>query len=94
MEADHPVPPVWRKSAAASQTLPVGSSALIGGEGWTSALAEVPTIIGSSSTGSLTLQQTVSPTSGSVLTSTSSGLNMAEALAQTPSRARSAPQVV
>uniref|UniRef100_A0A0R0JNG4 Mediator of RNA polymerase II transcription subunit 1 n=1 Tax=Glycine max TaxID=3847 RepID=A0A0R0JNG4_SOYBN len=80
--------------AAASQTLPVGSSALIGGEGWTSALAEVPTIIGSSSTGSLTLQQTVSPTSGSVLTSTSSGLNMAEALAQTPSRARSAPQVV
>ncbi|TKY74320.1 hypothetical protein E2542_SST03081 [Spatholobus suberectus] len=79
--------------ATASQTLPVGSSALIGGEGWTSALAEVPTIIGSSSTGTLTLQQTVTPTSGSVLTSTSSGLNMAEALAQTPSRARSTPQV-
>ncbi|KAG5036293.1 uncharacterized protein LOC114410463 isoform X2 [Glycine soja] len=79
--------------ATASQTLPVGSSTLIGGEGWTSALAEVPTLIGSSSTGSLTLQQTVSPTSGSVHTSTSSGLNMAEALAQTPSRARSTPQV-
>ncbi|KAK7410566.1 hypothetical protein VNO78_01442 [Psophocarpus tetragonolobus] len=79
--------------ATASQSLPVGSSALIGGEGWTSALAEVPTIIGSSSTGSLTLQQTVTPTSGSTLTSTSSGLNMAEALAQTPSRARSIPQV-
>ncbi|KAK7351147.1 hypothetical protein VNO77_10378 [Canavalia gladiata] len=79
--------------ATASQTLPVGSSALIGGEGWTSALAEVPTIIGSSSTGSLTVQQTITPTSGSVLTSTSSGLNMAEALAQTPSRARSTPQV-
>ncbi|XP_027362236.1 uncharacterized protein LOC113869906 isoform X2 [Abrus precatorius] len=77
--------------ATASQTLPVGSSALIGGEGWTSALAEVPTIIGSSSTGSLAAQQTVTPTSGSV--STSSGLNMAEALAQTPSRARSTPQV-
>nr|KYP40513.1 hypothetical protein KK1_038151 [Cajanus cajan] len=55
---------------------------------------EVPTIIGSSSTGSLTLQQTVAPTSGSVLTTTpSSGLNMAEALAQNPSRARSTPQV-
>ncbi|XP_061350498.1 uncharacterized protein LOC133295671 isoform X2 [Gastrolobium bilobum] len=79
--------------ATASQTLPVGSSALIGGEGWTSALAEVPTIIGSTSTGSLTVQQTGTPTSGSVLSSTTAGLNMAEALAQTPSRARSTPLV-
>ncbi|XP_028197137.1 mediator of RNA polymerase II transcription subunit 1-like isoform X3 [Glycine soja] len=79
--------------AAASQSLPVGSSALIGGEGWTSALAEVPAIIGSSSTGSLSVQQTVNTTSGSVAPSTTAGLNMAEALAQTPSRARSAPQV-
>ncbi|KAG4954662.1 hypothetical protein AAZX31_14G155200 [Glycine max] len=80
--------------AAASQSLPVGSSALIGGEGWTSALAEVPAIIGSSSTGSLSVQQTVNTTSGSVASSTTAGLNMAEALAQTPSRARSAPQVL
>ncbi|KHN26048.1 hypothetical protein glysoja_025146 [Glycine soja] len=80
--------------AAASQSLPVGSSALIGGEGWTSALAEVPAIIGSSSTGSLSVQQTVNTTSGSVAPSTTAGLNMAEALAQTPSRARSAPQVL
>ncbi|KAH1100422.1 hypothetical protein AAZX31_13G068400 [Glycine max] len=79
--------------AAVSQSLPVGSSALIGGEGWTSALAEVPAIIGSSSTGSLSVQQTVNTTSGSVAPSTTAGLNMAEALAQTPSRARSAPQV-
>lgn len=79
--------------ATVGQSLPVGSSALIGGEGWTSALAEVPTIIGSSSTGSLAAPQTVSPTSGSVLSSTSAGLNMAEALVQTPSRARSTPQV-
>ncbi|KAK7385246.1 hypothetical protein VNO78_30960 [Psophocarpus tetragonolobus] len=76
--------------AAASQSLPVGSSALIGGEGWTSALAEVPTIIGSSNTGSLTAQQTVNTTS----VSTTAGLNMAEALTQIPSRARSAPQVL
>ncbi|XP_004515670.1 uncharacterized protein [Cicer arietinum] len=79
--------------ASASQSLPVGSSPLIGGEGWTSALAEVPSIIGSSSTGSLTAQQTVTPTSGSVLSSTSAGLNMAEALVQTPSRVQTTPQV-
>ncbi|XP_027331028.1 mediator of RNA polymerase II transcription subunit 1-like isoform X5 [Abrus precatorius] len=79
-------------TATASQSLPVGSSALIGGEGWTSALAEVPTMIGSSSTGSLSVQQTV--TTGSVVSSTAAALNMAEALAQTPSRARSTPQVL
>ncbi|XP_058747721.1 uncharacterized protein LOC131620607 [Vicia villosa] len=67
--------------ATASQSLPVGSSALIGGEGWTSALAEVS---------SVSAQQTVTATSGSV---SSTGLNMAEALAQAPSRARSTPQV-
>jgi hypothetical protein len=80
--------------ATASQSLPVGSSPMIGGEGWTSALAEVPSMMGSSSTGSLTVQQTVTPTSGSVLSSTSAGLNMAEALVQTPSRSQSIPQVV
>lgn len=79
--------------ATASQSLPVGSSPMIGGEGWTSALAEVPSMMGSSSTGSLTVQQTVSPTSVSVLSSTSAGLNMAEALVQTPSRSQSIPQV-
>ncbi|MCH88443.1 chitinase-like protein PB1E7.04c-like, partial [Trifolium medium] len=79
--------------ATASQSLPVGSSALIGGEGWTSALAEVPSIIGSSSSGSLSAHQTVTATSGSVSSGTSAALNMAEALAQAPSRARSTPQV-
>ncbi|XP_054788790.1 uncharacterized protein LOC129294436 [Prosopis cineraria] len=80
-------------AAASSQSLPVGSSALIGGEGWTSALAEVPSIIGSNSTGSLTMQQPASTTSGPAALSTTACLNMAEALAQTPSRARSTPQV-
>ncbi|MED6191718.1 hypothetical protein PIB30_003061 [Stylosanthes scabra] len=81
--------------ATASQSLPVGSSALIGGEGWTSALAEVPAIIGSTTAGSLSVQQTVTPTSVSVTSTANAtaGLNMAEALAQTPSRARSTPQV-
>ncbi|KAK7301291.1 hypothetical protein RJT34_12152 [Clitoria ternatea] len=80
--------------ATASQSLPVGSSALIGGEGWTSALVEVPAIIGSSTSGSLSVQPTVTTTSGSVGSSTSAGLNMAEALTQTPSRPRSTPQVL
>ncbi|KAI5435931.1 uncharacterized protein LOC127118861 [Lathyrus oleraceus] len=71
-------------ATASQQSLPVGSSALIGGEGWTSALADVP---------SISVQQTVTATSGSVSSSTSAGLNMAEALAQAPSRARSTPQV-
>lgn len=78
----------------ASQSLPVGSSSMIGGEGWTSALVEAPSMMGSSSTGSLTAQQTGTPISGSVLSSTSAGLNMAEALVQTPYRAQSTPQVV
>jgi len=81
----------------AVHSLPVGSTALIGGEGWTSALAEVPTIIGgssSSSTGSLSVQQTVAPASGSGASSAMAGLNMAEALAQAPSRVRTTPQVI
>ncbi|XP_054794497.1 uncharacterized protein LOC129303287 [Prosopis cineraria] len=78
----------------ACQSLPVGSSALIGGEGWTSALAEVPIIIGSSNIGSLTAQQTGASNSVSAAPSATAGLNMAEALAQTPSRTRSTPQVL
>lgn len=94
------VPDIGRVSSpgltTAVHSLPVGSTALIGGEGWTSALAEVPTIIGggsSSSTGSLSVQQTVAPASGSGASSSMAGLNMAEALAQAPSRVRTTPQL-
>ncbi|XP_023550773.1 uncharacterized protein LOC111808812 [Cucurbita pepo subsp. pepo] len=74
------------------QSLPIGNSALIvGGEGWTSALAEVPSMIGST-TGSSSFQQTVPATSGAGPLSVTAGLNMAEALVQAPSRARAAPQ--
>ncbi|KAI5355394.1 hypothetical protein PRUPE_1G505900 [Prunus persica] len=80
--------------STAVQSLPVGSSALIGGEGWTSALAEVPsTIIASSSSGSFPVQPTVAATSGSGTSTAMAGLNMAEALAQAPARARTAPQL-
>ena len=80
--------------STAVQNLPVGSSALIGGEGWTSALAEVPsTIIGSSSSGSFPVQPTVAATSSSGSSTAMSGLNMAEALSQAPAKARTVPQV-
>ncbi|XP_022747269.1 uncharacterized protein LOC111296982 [Durio zibethinus] len=90
------VPEIVRVSSpglsSASQSLPVGNSALIGAEGWTSALAEVPSVVGSSSTGSLPVPQTVS-TSGPGAPSVTPSLNMAEALAQAPSRTRTAPQL-
>ncbi|XVF39424.1 hypothetical protein PTKIN_Ptkin01aG0033500 [Pterospermum kingtungense] len=90
------VPEIARVSSpglsSASQSLPVGNSALIGGEGWTSALAEAPSVVGSSGIGSLPVPQTVS-TSGSGAPSATSSLNMAEALAQAPSRTRTTPQL-
>ncbi|KAE8728325.1 Mitogen-activated protein kinase kinase kinase 1, putative isoform 1 [Hibiscus syriacus] len=78
--------------SSASQNLPIGSSALISGDGWTSALAEAPSVVGSSNTGSLTTPLTVS-TSCSVTPTGSSCLNMAEALAQAPSRSHTSPQL-
>ncbi|XP_044475619.1 uncharacterized protein LOC123203343 [Mangifera indica] len=90
------VPDIGRVSSpglsSAVQSLPVGSSALIGGEGWTSALAEVPPIIGNNSSGSFSAQTGVASTlSGQP--SAMAGLNMAEALAQPPARARAGPQL-
>ncbi|KAJ8747389.1 hypothetical protein K2173_013091 [Erythroxylum novogranatense] len=84
--------------STAVQSLPVTSSALINGEGWTSALAEAPTLIGNNSTISLPVQQTAA-LSASVSTATFgaptavTGLNMAEALTQAPSKTRAAPQL-
>ncbi|XP_022768246.1 uncharacterized protein LOC111312336 isoform X2 [Durio zibethinus] len=90
------VPEIARVSSpglsSASQSLPVCNSALICGEGWTSALAEVPSVVGSSGTGSLPASLTIS-TSGSGSPSITAGLNMAEALAQAPSQARTAPEL-
>nr|GLL44048.1 uncharacterized protein LOC109175794 [Ipomoea trifida] len=89
--------PVGRVSSpgltSAIQSLPIGNTALLGGEKWTSALAEVPAIIGSNGVGNSSSQQT-----GSVILSpgtlgASTGLNMAEALSQGPARARATSQV-
>ncbi|KAK8492294.1 hypothetical protein V6N11_066661 [Hibiscus sabdariffa] len=81
-----------RSSSNGSLSSPVGNSSLIGGEGWTSALAEMPTTAGSSSTGSMPAPLTVA-SSGSGGPSVTVGLNMAEALAQAPSRTLTAPQL-
>ena len=80
---------------SAIQSLPIGNTVVIGGDGWTSALAEVPVIIGSNTTGVSSVQQSVSASSVSVAPSTTSGLNMAETLVQGPARARAnaTPQV-
>ncbi|CAN8288752.1 unnamed protein product [Cochlearia groenlandica] len=76
--------------SSAVQSLPVGKSALIGGEGWRSALAEVPNAIDKACVGSLT-----SPKANAVSTGTltgTTGLNMAEALVHAPARTQTPPQ--
>ncbi|XP_059653408.1 uncharacterized protein LOC132300389 isoform X2 [Cornus florida] len=74
------------------QSLPLGPSAVIGGDGWTSALAEVPVIVGSNGTGG-SVQQANPAMSVSVTSSMITSLNMAETLAQGPSRAHSSSQL-
>ncbi|KAI0495231.1 hypothetical protein KFK09_025381 [Dendrobium nobile] len=71
--------------STAIDNLPVTSSTIIGADGWTSVLAEVP-IVGSNLQTSSVLPPTASTTSTS--------LNMAETIAQTPARARMTPQGV
>uniref|UniRef100_A0A5B7ABG0 Mediator of RNA polymerase II transcription subunit 1 n=1 Tax=Davidia involucrata TaxID=16924 RepID=A0A5B7ABG0_DAVIN len=77
--------------STAIQSLSIGTLPAIGGDGWTSALAEVPVIVGSAGTGG-SVQQAVPATSVSAASSMTSALNMAETLAQGPSRAHITPQ--
>lgn len=77
----------------AIQSLPTGSSAGIGDGGWTSALAEVPATIGSNGTIVSSVPHAV-PSSASAAPSMTTGLNMAETLAQGPPRVQADPQVV
>ncbi|KAK9095971.1 hypothetical protein Sjap_021468 [Stephania japonica] len=76
--------------SSAANNLPIGSSAMIGGDGWTSALAEVPVIIGSSGMGLSSVQQS---STVSVAPSTTGSLNMAATLVQAPPRVHTTPQV-
>ncbi|XP_057503361.1 uncharacterized protein LOC130786918 [Actinidia eriantha] len=70
-------------SSTAVQCLPFGNPGLIGGEGWTSALAEVPTT---------SAQQSVFATPSGA-SSPTANLNMAETLSQAPPRAHTTPQM-
>ncbi|CAE6127722.1 unnamed protein product [Arabidopsis arenosa] len=69
-----------------AQSLSVGNPALIVGEGWTSALAEVPNVIEKSGTGSH------SNVGSSATLTVPTCRNMAEALVQAPGRTRTPPQ--
>ncbi|XWS67601.1 hypothetical protein CRYUN_Cryun04dG0019800 [Craigia yunnanensis] len=77
--------------STAVQSLPVGTSAVSGSDGWTSALADMPVGVGSSAAGVPISSQNVSAGSASIAPATATGLNMAETLAQGPSRARTPP---
>lgn len=79
--------------SSAIQSLPIGNSASIGGEKWTSALAEVPMLVGNNGTASLPVHQAAPSGSASVALSSTTSLNMAEAVAQGPARAQITPQV-
>ncbi|KAI3805119.1 hypothetical protein L1987_27190 [Smallanthus sonchifolius] len=64
------------------QSSPVGTSGVIGGDVWTSALADAPVMVG-----------TNGPTSISATANVATGRNMAETLAQGYPRAQTAPQL-
>ncbi|XP_022855096.1 uncharacterized protein LOC111376371 [Olea europaea var. sylvestris] len=70
--------------STAIQNLPIGTSAMIGGEKWTSALAEVPVLTGRIATPS---------SSAPLALGTTTGLNMAATVAQGPTRAQTIPQL-
>ncbi|CAI9764502.1 unnamed protein product [Fraxinus pennsylvanica] len=78
--------------STAIQSLPIGTSTVIGGEKWTSALAEVPLLVGSDGIGISSLQQSTSSNSSSGTLGTSSGLNMAETVAQSSTHAQTTTQ--
>lgn len=79
--------------SSAIQSLPTGNSAVIGGDGWTSALAEVPVIVSSSGNGT-SIAPPVQPVSVSATTGMTGSRNMAETLAHGPPRTQTPPQVV
>ncbi|GLT27899.1 hypothetical protein SLA2020_028660 [Shorea laevis] len=73
--------------STAIQSLPAGTSAVTSGDGWTSALAEVPVNMGNSGTGVAATQTA----SASIVPTKTTGLNMAETVAQGPTRAHTPP---
>lgn len=97
VEVKHAASDVGRLSSpsfgTAVQSLSIGNSGLIGGEGWTSALVKVPAIIGNNISANTSSRQNayVSPASG--VLSSIGGLNMAETLSKAPSHVHIIPQL-
>lgn len=92
--ADPEIGRVPSPGLTAIQSLPIGNASVIGGDGWTSALAEVPVIVASNGTSATPVQQqAVHASSVSVASSATTGRNMAETLAQGPPRVQAAPQL-
>ncbi|KAH6827368.1 hypothetical protein C2S53_016069 [Perilla frutescens var. hirtella] len=79
--------------SSAIQSLPIGSSTIVNGEKWTSALAEVPVLVGSNGNGISPVLQAATSSSASVALGTTTGLNMAEAVAQAPNRGQTTPML-
>lgn len=81
--------------SSALENLPVGNSGFLGGERWTSALAEVPATLANNGVGHPPLQQGVVTCSNSSMgISSTTGLNMAEALSQPAARVHASRQVM
>ncbi|KAG6414886.1 hypothetical protein SASPL_122261 [Salvia splendens] len=78
---------------SAIQGLPLGSSTVVSGEKWTSALAEVPVLVGSHSNCISPVRQEATPSSTFVSLGSSTSRNMAEAVAQAPNRGQTTPSL-
>ncbi|KAL8116729.1 uncharacterized protein LOC141668370 isoform X1 [Apium graveolens] len=74
------------------QSLPVGYSAVTGEVGWTSALVEVPVKVGGNGTNKSSVSQEDLLSSDSGASNMTSGLNMAETLAQVSPHVQANPQ--
>ncbi|KAL0326256.1 UNVERIFIED_CONTAM: hypothetical protein Sradi_5194900 [Sesamum radiatum] len=80
--------------SSAVRNLPTGNSGFLGGEKWTSALAEVPATLANSGMGHTPFQQTgVTFSSSTSGVCSATGLNMAEALSQPAARVRATTQL-
>ncbi|KAL1544401.1 hypothetical protein AAHA92_21258 [Salvia divinorum] len=79
--------------SSAIQGLPLGSSTIANGGKWTSALAEVPVLVGSNSNVISPVQQSSTRSSTYVALGSGTNLNMAEAVAQAPNRGETSPSL-
>ncbi|XP_072977459.1 uncharacterized protein [Typha angustifolia] len=75
------------------QSVPLVASAIPGVDSWNSVLAEVPAVIGAKRSSLSPVSQSVPISQAAAASSSATGLNMAETVAQSPSRVRAAPQL-